>query len=465
VRRRLLISYLSITCFVLLALALPLGLSYGQSQERALTNRVQDDAFALALRADGPLAQGDVATLTRLVHELATRTGTGIVLVDTHGAAVAASGAHEPTPGVMTAGSADLDAARRGRQVSGRRATTGGDVLAVTVPVLGPNGIVGALRVSSSFAVVDHAVSRNWLLLGGLGGVIALIVLLVSTLLARSFTRPLADLDAGAARLGDGDLHVRVEVPDDPPELRRLAQSFNTTAARLESLLSSQRSFVADASHQLRTPLAALRLRLENVEADGPDHHPEDLDGALAEVRRLTALVESLLVLTRAEDAPRPSVDVPLLPLVEARLDAWRAVAAEREVLLDAAVRPVAVRSEPGRLEQVLDNLLSNALDVAPRRSVVSVHARSVGERVQLEVRDAGPGMTREQRTRAFDRFWRAPSALLGQEGFGLGLPIVRRLVLADGGDVRLDDGPDGGLAVVVSLPGARHLTAVRVSA
>lgn len=132
---------------------------------------------------------------------------------------------------------------------------------------------------------------------------------------------------------------------------------------------------------------------------------------------------------------------------------------------LDAAVSPVAVRSEPGRLEQVLDNLLSNALDVAPRQSVVSVTARLAGEHVQLEVLDAGPGMTDEQRTRAFDRFWRAPSARRGDEGFGLGLPIVRRLVPADGGDVCLDDGPEGGLAVVVSLPAARHVAAVRASA
>jgi signal transduction histidine kinase len=463
VRRRLLISYLSITCFVLVALALPLGLVYGQSQERALTNRLQSDGFALALRADEPLAQRDTATLTGLVHELAAQTGAGVVVVDETGRVLASAGAHQPPPGASTAGVADLDAARRGHRVSGRRASPGGDVLAVTVPVVWRDGTVGALRMSSSLSVVEHAVERNWLLLGGLAGLIALIVLLVSTLLARSFTRPLAELDAGASRLGDGDLGVRVEVPDDPPELRRLARSFNTTAERLDSLLGSQRAFVADASHQLRTPLAALRLRLENVEADGPHHRPEDLDGALAEVQRLTALVESLLVLTRAEDAPAPSADVALGPLVEARLDAWWAVAAERGVQLDADVASLAVRSEPGRLEQVLDNLLSNALDVAPRGSSVRVVARPVGERVRLEVHDAGPGMTLEQRTRAFDRFWRSPSARRDRSGFGLGLPIVRRLVLADGGAVTLADAAAGGLAVIVSLPAAPLPAPVRV--
>jgi signal transduction histidine kinase len=457
VRRRLLLSYLSITCFVLVALALPLGLSYGQGQERQLTSRVQDDALALALRADVPLAQGDMATLRRVVHELARGTGDGVVVVGSDGRVLATAGAHEPPVGSVST-AADLVSAKRGHAVTGHRTVGGSDALAVSVPVLSSRGTIGALRMSASLAVVDHAVTRNWLLLGGLAGVIALIVLLVSTLLARSFTKPLADLDAGAARLGDGDLAVRVAVPSDPPELRRLAVSFNTTAARLESLLSSQRAFVADASHQLRTPLAALRLRLENVEADGPDHRAEDLDGALAEVRRLTALVESLLVLARAEDAPAPSVAVSLAPLVEARLDAWRAVAAERGVDLDAAVQHVAVRSDPGRLDQVLDNLLSNALDVAPRGTAVQVAARPIGARVELEVRDHGPGMTPEQRARAFDRFWRSSGSRRTDGGFGLGLPIVRRLVLADGGDVRLVDAPGGGLAVVVSLPATRPM-------
>jgi signal transduction histidine kinase len=463
VRRRLLTSYLSITLFVLVALALPLGLSFSQTEERRLTSRIQDDAYALALRAGSPLEQGDTVTLGRLARQLAGRAQAAIVVVDSRGTVRASAGSAVPRPGTMTVGVADLDAGRGGRQVSGRRATAAGDVLAVTVPVLAGDGRVGALRVSASVGVVDAAVQRNWLLLGGLAGLIALIVGLVSTLLARSFTRPVAALDASAARLGDGDLAARVAVPDDPPELRRLARSFNATAERLGSLLRSQREFVADASHQLRTPLSALRLRLENIEADGPRHRPEDLDGALAEVTRLTDLVESLLVLARAEDAPAPSVDVPLAPVIEARLDAWSAVADERDVGLEADVADVGVRSEPGRLEQVLDNLLSNALDAAPAGSVVRIGVLPVGERVAITVRDRGPGMTLEQQARAFDRFWRSPDARHSRSGFGLGLPIVGRLVLADGGDVLLGDGPDGGLTVTVSLPAARRAASERV--
>ena len=109
---------------------------------------------------------------------------------------------------------------------------------------------------------------------------------------------------------------------------------------------------------------------------------------------------------------------------------------------LEASVHQIAVRRDPGRLDQVLDNLLSNALDVAPRGTAVRVSARPMGARVELEVRDSGPGMTPDQRARAFDRFWRSSGSRRTDRGFGLGLPIVRRIVLADGGDVRLEDAP-----------------------
>ena len=162
-------------------------------------------------------------------------------------------------------------------------------------------------------------------------------------------------------------------MPDDPPELNGLARSFNATAGRLEAMLRSQQTFVADASHQLRTPLAALRLRLENLEADGRHDDTDDVERALTEVRRLSQLVDSLLLLARAEQSAPSSqgVDVDLAAVVEGRRDAWLALADEREVEIETDVGALAVRSTPGRLEQVLDNLLNNALEVAPAGSAV----------------------------------------------------------------------------------------------
>jgi signal transduction histidine kinase len=335
----------------------------------------------------------------------------------------------------------------------------GDDHLATAVPVLASDDVVGAVRVSSSLDVVAERTQRNWVLLAVLGGVVSLVVLLVSVLLARSFTRPLAALDAGAARLGRGDLRARVPVPDDPPELRGLAESFNATAEQLETLVRSQQTFVADASHELRTPLAALSLRLENLEAEGGDR-AEDLDGALAEAHRLSRLVDGLLTLARAEDAARATTEIAIAPLVAARIDAWEVVASERGVQLRSDVDDVRVRSAPGRLEQVLDNLLSNALDVAPAGSEIWIEGRFDADEVLVQVRDAGPGMTAEQRARAFDRFWRAAPARKDRGGSGLGLAIVRRLVTADGGTVALEPSPTGGLTVALRLVGSRQAMA-----
>ncbi len=466
-RRRLLLSYLSLTLFILLALELPLGLSFANAEQRRLTNQVQTEAFALSLRVDealkmpGPEAD---AVLTTLVRAFRRQAGYGAVVADGEGRVLASAGPGEPAAGATIGDRPEMVAALNGRQGTREHQVSGDDVVSVAVPVLSGNDTSGAVRVTSSTAVVDDRTRSHWLLLAGLGGVVALVVLLVSILLARSFTRPLAALDRGAARLGDGDLGARVPVPDDPPELRGLARSFNATAERLETLVRSQQAFVADASHQLRTPLAALSLRLENLEAEGPDFRVDDLEAALGEVHRLSRLVDGLLVLARAEQAPAATATVGVRELVDGRLDAWSVVASERGVRLHADVDDLAVRSTPGRLEQVLDNLLSNALDVAPAGSVVEVEAAGAGSMVRLAVRDHGPGMTREQRARAFDRFWRADPTRKGERtrpgeghgGFGLGLAIVQRLVAADGGSITLAETAGGGLSVVLELPAAR---------
>jgi len=461
VRRRLLASYLSITLFVLIALGLPLGVSYANTEHRRLANDVQQDAFAFAQRA-GALVDNDAtdarATLDTVVDEFSRDMDATVVITNADGDVVVAS------PGSRTAASTPAMAlAQRGVEVTDtvedRRV---GSALGVALPLVVGGQIKGAVLVARAKAPTEHRIQNNWLLLGALGGVIALVVLLVSTLLARSFTKPLVDLDRGAARLGEGDLAVRVEVPGDPPELAGLARSFNATAERLEALVRSQQSFVADASHQLRTPLAALRLRLENLEADGIDSRPEDIERALAEVQRLSQLVDSLLVLTRAEAARRMPESIDLGAVVADRRDAWFAFAAEREVDIVADAPPIQVRSVPGRLEQVLDNLLSNALDVAPTGSALHIDARRDGDDARLEVRDSGPGMTPEQRARAFDRFWRAGAARRDGGGFGLGLAIVRELVNADGGTVALDDADEGGLRVAITLPLANGMVPPR---
>jgi len=350
----------------------------------------------------------------------------------------------------------ELRAALAGQETSGTRYsdTLGERLQYFAVPIVHANAPVGALRVTYATSFADDRIRRAWVALAALGVLVLVIVFLVSLRLARQVTKPLDDLEDAATRLGRGDLEARAPVPESPPEVRVLAESFNRTADRLGELVTSQQAFVADASHQLRTPLAGLRLRLENLEgeleASGPAS--EDVGGALTEVERLSRLVDGLLELAGAEQSAPGSEPIRLGPVVDGRVEAWAALASERGVELVAeVVSDLVVRSSPGRLEQVLDNLIANALDVAPPGTEVRVTGRQTHAGIELVVADAGRGMSPEQRARAFDRFWR-PTGADRSGGTGLGLAIVARLVAADGGTVELDESAEGGLAVRVVL-------------
>ncbi len=458
-RRRLLLSYLSITVFVLLVLEIPLGFAYAQSERRRLTSAIQHDALALSIRAEDALENGHQGRLHRAAEDYQRDTGGRVVVIGRDGALIADS--DPPRAGPRNFSSRpEFRSALAGHETSGTRHS---DLLHQTlryfaVPIVHSNKVVGALRVTYPTSFVDARIRRTWFVLAGVGAIILGIVFLVSLRLARQVTKPLDELERAAARLGHGELETRTPVPTSPPEIRELAESFNRTAERLETLVSSQQAFVADASHQLRTPLAALRLRLENLEGElggAGDPAQEDVAGALDEVGRLSRLVDGLLELAHAESGVTETGPIELGPVVDGRVGAWSALAAERGVDLSAELDPeLVVRSTPGHLEQVLDNLLANALDVAPTSTAVHVTGHRRPEGIEIVVADAGPGMTAEQRARAFDRFWR-PTGASRDGGSGLGLAIVMKLVTADGGRVELDEAPGGGLAArVVLRPG-----------
>jgi signal transduction histidine kinase len=229
-------------------------------------------------------------------------------------------------------------------------------------------------------------------------------------------------------------------------------------ADRLEELLRTQRTFVADASHQLRTPLTALRLRLENLEDELDPEQGQDLTPALAEADRLSRVVDGLLSLARTEGTRPVREPVDIGAALRDRVDAWSALAEERHVRLSdewaargAVERPALTALVcPGHIEQVLDNLLSNALDATPPGGAVSLGAERVDGTIEIHVVDTGPGMTAADRTRAFDRFWRPEGAR--HEGSGLGLAIVAQLVRVSGGTTWLDPADGGGVDAVVRL-------------
>jgi signal transduction histidine kinase len=454
VRRRLLLSYLAVAVLVLALLEIPLGISYASNERQDLTHKVERDAVALSTLVEDALERGTSvpARVTAVARSYTRETGGRVVVVDRSGREVVDSA---PTGSRDFATRPEIARALAGEVASGIRhsQTLGVDLLYVAVPVASSGVVHGAVRISYPTSAVDSRIHRYWTLLAIIAAGVLAAAALVAIVLSRWMTRPLERLEDAAESIAGGDLGARAAV-DGPPEMRRLAETFNAMTAELDQLVRSQDVFVADASHQLRTPLAALRLRLENLDRDVAASGKPELEGALAEVERLSTLVDGLLALARADRARAAPEAVPVAQVVEERLTAWTALADERRVVLRPQLgEGVDALATPGRLEQVLDNLLANALDVSPHDTTISVTATAVDGWVELHVADEGPGMSAAERARAFDRFWRAQGR--DEDGSGLGLAIVQRLLAADGGTIELAPAESGGLDAVVRLPRA----------
>jgi signal transduction histidine kinase len=454
VTRRLLLGYLSVTAFMLVILEVPLGATFARFERSNLIAAVRHDASTLALFAEEPLEEGRTEQLQQVVERYESATEGRAVVVDANGALVADSEPFEPGPRDFSSRPEVADALQ-GRETYGFRPSEslGTELLYVAVPVSSGGALRGAVRVTYPASYVQERIVRTWFVLAGVGLVVLAFVALLSLRVARSVTEPVRRLERAASALGEGKLSARAPMPRGPEELRVLTREFNDTAAKLERLVDAQRAFVADASHQLRTPLAALRLRLEMLEGDVDGRAREDVEGALAEVHRLSRLVNGLLELARAEHRAVAAASIDIGAVVADRVLAWGPLAEERNVSLVADVPPGTVAlSTPGTLEQVLDNLVANALDVSPVGSTVTVRGANADGWVEVHVLDQGPGMPPERRATAFDRFWRAPDGEQRLGGFGIGLAIVRQLVVADGGHVQLLEAPGGGLDAVVRL-------------
>jgi signal transduction histidine kinase len=451
VTRRLLLGYLGLTLFVLLSLEVPLGLQNQRTERRDLTANVAHDATVLAADAEDAVqapTRRQLDALAAVAYSYARRTGGRVVIVDRRGSALVDTSARV-SGAESFASRPEIRSALSGNYPSGVRAskTLRQRLLYVAVPIASGGVVHGAVRVTYPMSTVDARILHYWFVLGLIALVVLLGAALVGIRLARFVTRPLQELEGAALEVGEGHLEARAPEHDGPPEVRSLARVFNETVVKLGQLLRSQEEFVADASHELRTPLTALRLRLENLDAS------RERDAALREVERLSGVVEALLMLARADAGTARPVRLELGEALAERAEAWRPLADEHGVKLAAEPNgSLAVRAAPERLAQVLDNLLANALEATPRGGTVAVSARPAPGWVELHVRDNGPGMSPEERARAFDRFWRAGTS---ERGSGLGLAIVRRLVEADEGEAELREAPGGGLDAAIRLRAA----------
>ncbi len=452
-RVRLVAAVAYVLLLAIVAFGLPLALSLRTRINDEVRTQAHAQADLVAAAATDFLP--DRAQLSLLARTASTTlhgrvlivNAGGQVLVDSAGPAeVGSNYASRPELARALAGSPD--------QVQRYSRTLGEEILATAVPIIHNGTTAGAVRVTQSVGAVGRAVARVELELVVIGIIVLLIGLLVGSLLSGQIGRPLRRLEQVARRVAQGDLSARANI-EGSVEQRSLAGSFNEMAERISRLLRAQRDFVADASHQLRTPLTGLRLRLEEARAltaaDSPAGH--ELQQAVTEVERLAETVGELLLLSRAGERSVAGTTLELNGVAEAAVARWRVEARARGITLTAGREgaPGEVHVAREDIDRALDALIENALHYSPHGSAVSV----VSGPGRIEVRDRGPGISADERELVFKRFGRGSAGRAGPPGHGLGLPIARELARAWGGEVTLGARAGGGTCATVDLRGA----------
>lgn len=432
-RRRLALMAVATTSMVLIAFLVPLAfLVRAIAADRAInaaTSQAQSLGPLLAVADDRP-------AMTRTAASSGAATGRAVTVVLPDGSLLG-SREHPPAP-------ADVALARRGRSFV-RDARGGVDVVQ---PVLGVEGGTAVIRVHVTESALRRGVTAAWAVLGLLGGVLLLGAVLVADRIARSVTRPTANLAGVARRLAAGDPAARVE-PDGPPEVAEVGRALNLLADRIDVLRQAERESVADLPHRLRTPVTALRLDAEMLR--DPDEAARVLTDVGAVERAVSLLIEEA---RRPGDADGPAA-ADLVAVARDRVGFWSILAEEqgRNLELELPDSPVTVGAPRADLEVALDALLANVFAHTPEGAALRVEVAPRGRGARLVVEDAGPGIA-------------DPDALergahgVESRGTGLGLDIVRRTAERSGGSVEISSSALGGARIVLHLGEPRPVTA-----
>jgi signal transduction histidine kinase len=457
---------------VVVALEVPLGFTIADREKSAFTNGLLINATLLASRINDDVpdpvdpetfkrADPSVAGLVSASAEAARDEQARIVVVDSAGRVLADSdGEVRPGTPFATVDRPEFDSALTGAAGAGqvdvreRRSDTLDDnLLIITVPILHKKVPVGAVRVTASLNAVHAQVRKNLIGLGLIGVAAVLIGIGVAWLFATTLAKPVRRLERTAVRFGQGDLGARAD-PEGPEEVATLARSFNTMAAALSANLQAQREFLANASHQLRTPLTGLKLRLEAIKEDG-GFAGQQAAKAEIEVDRLSSLVDDLLELARASSVETTAEQLDLSEEARAAVDRWSGPASRLDKrIVDLTGGPCPINASAHDLGQVLDNLMENSIRYTPSGAHISISTDVKGQMCSVTVADDGPGIPVADREQVFERFYRGSVGKQAGPGTGLGLAVVSELVKRWNGAVRLLEPTNGaGTRVEASFP------------
>ncbi|MFE6365320.1 sensor histidine kinase [Streptomyces sp. NPDC057806] len=456
-RTRLLPLLIILMAAVLLALGVPLAVSLAAAQQqKVVVDRIDDTAYFAAMARsamdapEGPRDEG--RTLSR---ELESYHGVygiraGVFLPDEAVLANAPKTWLLPGSGEVRDAFEEALLSRRShdpRQVWPWQRNR----LVVASPVVRDGDVVAVVVTDSPTGQMRSRIQRGWLVIAA--GEVAAMLLAVGAALRLTgwVLRPVRVLDATTHAIASGALKSRVAAAGGPPELQRLARSFNEMADNVEGVLEQQRAFVADASHQLRNPLAALLLRIELLAFELPEGNQE-IASVQAEGKRLAQVLDDLLDLALAEHTAADLRLTDIGALTAERVAAWSPTAAAKGVELSGDCPATTAWVDPVALSSALDAVIDNAVKFTPRGERVEVAVASNGDSATVVVADHGPGLTDEELVRIGDRFWRS-GRHQNVKGSGLGLSISRALLSAGGGSIAYGHREPHGLRVTVRVP------------
>jgi signal transduction histidine kinase len=456
-RARLVVAFTYVLVLVVVALEVPLALNLSKRVDAEIRSEARGQAELVATGAAGQMSEP--RQLRRLVEESEETLGGRVLVVDARGRVLADS-AGPGSRGDQYGTRQEIRTALSGRPTQGERHSDSldEDLLFTAVPVASADRTVGAVRVTESVDAVNDEQRNDVIALIGVGLVALLLGIVVAWLLAGSLANPLRGLARAARRVAGGDLDARAKV-EGSAEQREVATAFNDMTGQMATTLRGQREFVANASHQLRTPLTGLRLRLEAAALKSRDPEVErELTAAEHETERLARLLSELLTLAGGGERPAArSLDV--AEVVDAACRRWQGPAdsTDHELVVEPGP-PAVVAASAEDIAAILDNLTENALNYSPPGTAVTLTWAADGDRVRLAVLDEGPGLGPDEGERVFQRFYRGSASANGAAGTGLGLAVVESLAARWGGEVTLTNRPEGGARAEVTLEAAPPL-------